>query len=351
MRGIARLVTLAWGALAVAAFGGEAQLREGIEREVAQYLAKDDFAAYERRYAHALTSRERLPSGVFVANRLLRVLPDAARPRSGSLVAGSGADFDLRKVESDLWIAMGQRAAKWVASYPDSVLAAIAQSEFHLQHGYAFRGYGPASGVPPRDMAAFKEQVGKAFDVLNARAAQGATDPGWHYQMLRVARLQQWEPARFTDLLKRAIAIDPGQYDIYFAASEMLLPQWGGNVDTLDQFADFAARYTMDQEGESLYARIYWNVAPYFRGELFRASRADWHRMRTGFRDIVKRYPDSWNLNSFAWFACVAGDRATLGELLDRIGEAVEPEIWQTRQYYMGCRRWAGATDDRKERK
>lgn len=340
------ITRLIWGlglalATAMPTSAGEVDAREALRVEMAQYLRSDNFAALEARYAKALASRERLPSGLLAANWLVRAFAEASPAQDSSLVAGSAAEFDLKKYQAGQWKGTEEKASRWLSMRPGSSLAAVLLSEAHLQHGLVYRGYGPRAGVPPQDLAVFQTKVQQALEVLQTRAAEGAKDPAWYFQMLRIARYQQWEPQRFADLLRRALALDAGQYDIYFAASEMLLPQWGGSMETLEHFASFAANHTNASDGQSLYARVYWYILPYFGAGLFEATRADWKRMKTAFDDLVKRYPDMWNLNGYAWFACAAGDQAVAKNLFSRIGDEVEPEIWKTRQAYKRCQRWA----------
>ncbi len=43
----------------------------------------------------------------------------------------------------------------------------------------------------------------------------------------------------------------------------------------------------------------------------------------------MKRYPNSkWNLNGYAYFACLANDASAYGELRARIGRGVIPQAW-----------------------
>lgn len=41
--------------------------------------------------------------------------------------------------------------------------------------------------------------------------------------------------------------------------------------------------------------------------------------METGFDDVVRAYPDYWNLNNYAKFACLADDKPKTKELTTRI--------------------------------
>jgi hypothetical protein len=325
----------------------EMALREALVREIAEGLQKENFALLEQRYAQAVASKARMPSGVFVSNRFLRSVSIAAAKQPATLVAGH--EVDIRKIADGVSTGLDEKAARWVKDFPNSSLAAVVQSQFLIEHGYVFRGFGNASRVSAEDMKVFDDYVQRAYVALNTKRAVGKADPGWYYQMLRIARLQGWTPDRFTELLKQALEAAPYYYDIYFEAAEFLLPRWGGSVETLESFADFSVKNTQSNEGFSLYARIYWNLSGYYGNNLFQATRVDWKKMRAGFDDVVKRYPDSWNLNSFALFACQAGDRSTTKSLLARIDSNVEPTVWESRQLFNRCRLWANETSGGKQ--
>lgn len=332
------LVGLAFAATAaVASAATEVQARAGVAREVAQYLERDDFAGLERRYSAALASRERLPGGALVANRMLRSLETALQPPAvpsalDPVVARNSAEAFRQSVDA--------RAARWVKSAPASSFAAIVQSEFLLEHGAMYQRSGAAGGLPA-DIERGNAYVERARSALERAAVAGKSDPGWYYQMLRIAQVQAWQPDRFAKLLQQALAADPYSYDTYLAASEFLLPQVGGSVEALESFARFSAMHTAAGEGASLYARIYWNAGDYLGAQLFRLTRADWRLMRQGFEDIVQRYPDAWNLNAFARFACDAGDKETARLVLGRIANQIEPQAWPSRVEADRCRQWA----------
>ena len=75
--------------------------------------------------------------------------------------------------------------------------------------------------------------------------------------------------------------------------------------------------------GEELYARLYWAFDWYYNGQepsLFKESGMDWRRMRTGFEQMMEKYPEShWNRATFASFACRAGDSTTYGLLRPKL--------------------------------
>jgi hypothetical protein len=63
--------------------------------------------------------------------------------------------------------------------------------------------------------------------------------------------------------------------------------------------------------------------------DVFHDSPATWPNMKAGFEGLMKRYPRSnWNLNAFAYFACLADDAPTYGILRARIGSNVISTAW-----------------------
>jgi hypothetical protein len=155
--------------------------------------------------------------------------------------------------------------------------------------------------------------------------------------MLSVARLQSWEGKRYAAFANEALNAFPYHYNIAFEIANAQIPKWGGSVEALESFARNAVHLTEAKEGQSLYARIYWNEAGELGDDLFDSSLAQWPAFKAGFDDIIKRYPESWNLNSFARFACMAKDSAKAKELLARIGSDMDGNAWKSRDEYQAC--------------
>ena len=134
----------------------------------------------------------------------------------------------------------------------------------------------------------------------------------------------------------------PNYYPLYFAMINHLMPKWHGGPGEIEAFAKAAVDATRDLEGEGMYARIYWFAAQNgYDDTLFFESFARWDRMRAGFEDVIARYPDQWNLQNYAHFACEAGDAETVARLLPRLQSPI-PEAWEGRASFAECRRLAG---------
>lgn len=314
--------------LGIQARGGEMEIRESIKAETAQAFTKGDYAAIEARYAKALSSSERTSSGLLVANLIrLAAVPD---PSGDSQVPGRG----------DHWDAVDRKLDVWARQFPKSSLVAIVQSESFQGRARSWRGGGYARTVPPEAWSKVREYARRAFDALMAREEAGRQDPYWYVEMINATRLDAWPADRFTSLVLQATEAHPLNYDIYFAAVLSLVPRWGGSTTAVAQFADYAVTQTRKSEGQAMYARIYWAIADSLDAE-FSGPKVDWKRIRVGFDDIVKRYPDAWNLNNYAKFACEARDYTTAKRVLARIGEDIDPRAWGSRANFVRCRQLA----------
>jgi hypothetical protein len=87
------------------------------------------------------------------------------------------------------------------------------------------------------------------------------------------------------------------------------------------------------------YAYLYDGDSDSFEGEMFEVSNVDWPTLRQGFKDYLDRYPNAYLLNRFARDACLAQDKPTTLQLLDRIGAKPSEQAWGNR--LDTCRRWA----------
>jgi hypothetical protein len=233
------------------------------------------------------------------------------------------------------------KTRRWALKYPDSPAAHIIHSMVLIDHAWAYRGDGYSSTVEPQSWAPFRRYIAKARVNLETHKDVAAVDPRWYETMLTIARAESWDRSQFDRLLAEALDREPLFYQTYFMALEYLLPKWHGGTLEIEAFAQDAANRTSQWDGRGLYARVYWFASQtQFQHELFSDSFVDWSRMKEGFDDVVAKYPDAWNLNNYAKFACLAKDKAKTRELLDRIESDVVPEAWDPPSLRTWCARW-----------
>lgn len=311
----------------VLAHAGEEEYRSALKVDMQSAFVRGDYQAIEKRYAAALASSERTPAGLYVAQVIREALV---------------IDLDYGIPPEAAWAPMEAQVADWVTRFPDSSLAAITQSGIYLAHGWAYRGGGYANTVPSEAMQKLQLYAKKSFDVLMAREKVGRhKDPYWYVQMENLAQSQGWNSEQFIGLVQEATQAFPQNYDIYFAAASNLQPRWGGSAKAVASFADYAVQQTRKADGESMYARIYWKFRNGIDTEIGGPD-ADWNRIRAGFEDLVKRYPERSNINQYAVMACRAHDVPTTRAVLLRMKADIDPDVWPDRQTYLRCVEAAG---------
>lgn len=251
-----------------------------------------------------------------------------------------GTDTDKHDVR--YWQRREEIARRWIARSPRSAAAYICYSLLLMRHAWSIRGSGWAYQVRPQDWAPFYRYVRKARLNLERHKRIGETDPRWYEAMLQVARAEGWGINRFDALVNEATAKYPYFYQIYFRAVIYLLPKWYGSPRQVEAFARFALDRTREHEGSGLYARIYWYLSQIqYSNRLFVESDVRWPEMKQGIHDVLARYPDQWNINNFARFACLAGDRQETLALVDRIKGQPIVDAWGDRALFDRCRDWA----------
>ena len=139
----------------------------------------------------------------------------------------------------------------------------------------------------------------------------------------------------------------PSYQYLHVEMANYLDPRWHGDLGDGEAMLEKVAVANVGDLGDEQYTRAALlmhsdlRFAPY--GErFFKLSDFSWPRVKKGFLDMEKRYPDSKaNLNYFAFFAAIAGDRPTARGLFQLIGDDYRPAVWGNRNYYERWRSWA----------
>lgn len=322
----------------IVSFASEKSEREAIMADVKSAFQKDDFAWIEQRYAEMNKNTERLPSGVLKSARLLYGLMVATELPSNL----QGSEDGIRMAQEAHWVAMEKKTERWQQIYPKSSVAAFARSDVFQDHAFFFRGRRFARDVDPAMWKPFRTYIDRAFDALASPENQITRDQAWYCAMIKNAQFRDIDPNQFAELIVEASNKYPSYYEIYFFAANKLAPKWGGSTEAFEWLANLAVSKTRKTEGMALYTRLYWSIAQSdFNDDLFTKTRADWKKMKPGFDDIVKQYPSEWNLNNYAWFACLARDRPTLELVFKQIGDNIDTTLWTRPERLNRCRNFA----------
>jgi len=143
-------------------------------------------------------------------------------------------------------------------------------------------------------------------------------------------------------VFKKGVELDPDYQQLYESKAYFLLPRWYGEPGEWEAFAQQTADARGGEEGDILYMAIARSQAATEGAEFFRNTRISFPRMKRGFEASLRRYPDYvWEMNSYCYFACIAGDRDTARQLFQKIGDRWEKEVWRQRNYFQQWQDWA----------
>lgn len=305
----------------------ELEQRAAISGSVRSLFLAGNFPELERMSQSYRTQRSRTASGLWKLSLFYAGI-DAA--------LGRDDDNNVNRFS-----AIEEKTKSWRQKYPHSPTAHIVHSMMLIAQGWAHRGGGYANSVRPEAWARFDEKISRARKHLETHKSIASTDPRWYETMLIIARAQGWARPDFDRLVLEAVTREPSFYQNYFVALEYLLPKWHGGTAEIEAFAAAAVRRTQKQEGQGMYARIYWFASQtQFGNNLFSESLVVWPNMKKGFEDVIRRYPDAWNLNNYAKFACLANDLETAKVLLERTESRIVPEAWSPFEIREACKQW-----------
>ncbi|MBB6563711.1 hypothetical protein HNP48_006435 [Acidovorax soli] len=332
------LIALAWTCPAYGAASTEAEERSGLREFFARKFVLSEYEELDAWYTKELQENARLPSGVFRANRLVRSIHFS--PESCYV-----SDGPCPRVYDAAWAAQQKKAKDWLAKAPQSTLAAMVLANAYNQQAWAHRGDGYAHTVRDEDMRTFLELNQKSLRALFTHAEFGRKDPNWWAQLLTFALYSGIDRQSYTKLSQDAIAAFPKNHDVYFAISLGLMPQWGGSRKAIADLAAQAVENTKAEEGQAFYARVYWNLYSWLATDgpaVFTRPDVNWPRIRAGFEDLIQRYPSSVNFNAYARLSCVAAqDKQATAKAIQRMGQDIVPQIWESRAEFARCRSWS----------
>jgi hypothetical protein len=296
--------------------------RAAIKTEVARLFAAADYAALDALALRYLQG-ERTSSGTWKLDQYDLGLSEA---------------FEHRADDTAYWQDLETRLGNWIAASPDSSAAHLAHARALLTRAWGYRGFGYAKDVREQDWQPFRDHVAAARKDLEVNQETGKANPLWYQMLLEVAKVQKWPVVEYMQLFDEGVARHPAFYQLYFNASSGFQPEWGGSFAAFDDFAKSAQQRSQATEGAAVYARIYWHLfeSP-LAARVFTETKLDWPLLRQGIQDVLAKYPDQWNINHFAKFACLAGDGELTTELTGRITLLYYSTAWKDMAEFATC--------------
>jgi hypothetical protein len=304
----------------------EPRLRQNLQNQVRDMVWDGKFDELEAMAEEFRTQKSRFPSGVWKLHFFYR-----------------GFRCRWEKPTTDEWNEFFAKLEQWKQEKPESVTAHIALGSAYIDYAWFARGGGWARDVTEEGWRLFRERLAKARETLEEGEKLPTKDPELYRALLIVGRGQSWNPRRHDEVFRRGEQLEPMYHPLYFERATYLLPRWQGEPGDVERFAELAANKTKHLKGDAFYTRIAWSVAwTAYRDDFFEMYRFSWPRIKQGFFDIEKQFPNSlWNLNHFCYFACLAGDRETARQLFERIGDKWDSETWKNEGRFLQWKKWA----------
>jgi hypothetical protein len=296
--------------------------------EVRALLQTAQFARLDALAGEFARTQARFPGGDWKSHRLVDVL---------SCPPGAAKESD------QTWERHLALLRRWLAERPESITAAIALADGSVCYGWKARGGGYSDAVSDEGWRLLNERMAPAEGILLDVARKTAKTPEWYRAMIDLGRVQSWERDRVTGLFDAAIALEPRYLHVYSAMARYLMPRWQGAKGDWERFADESAERLAGREGSVVYGHIAWQISTYYSGqEFYEQNRVSWPRLKQGFLDREALYGSSnRTLNAFCKLAGAAGDRNTTRQLLARIGQAWDADVWTEYKYFDGYWKWA----------
>ncbi len=281
----------------------------------------EEWGVLDRMHDEFLASRQRTTHGLWMLE---------------ALQGAWDAQLDVEDTtDMDRWL------GKWQAGAPDSRMRKLVMAIRWQRQAWVARGGGSASSVPGEGMRLFRERLAKAAAALDEAGPAGRESPLWYWVALIVAGSSQQPASAMDALYEEAAGKFPTYHTIHYTRLNYLLPQWGGSFEAVDRFVGRVVERTRATDGEAFYAWLYMDVADKTEGDLFTETAARWPRMKKAFQDMLARYPDDFNRNRFATFACRARDRETTAALLQELGPRASLGYASPGYTTESCRRFA----------
>jgi hypothetical protein len=203
--------------------------------------------------------------------------------------------------------------------------------------------------------AAHAELVRQRFEAVltyvESIRGKAENDPGWYLLALDTLNICCPEDEAIWEILREGTRRFPDLYQLYFIALHSIQKCPLADQDAMrKRVIDLAIERTGKTDGEAAYARIMWFLSQH-RGSLeyFTGDQVDWPRMRLGIDAVLKRYPDAWNINNFAKFACYAFDREMLPRLMPLAAAHPIRDVWSSQMKFHQCWNYAHPDERTKE--
>ena len=308
----------------------ELDVRYEIADEAAGLFIRGNFSALDDLAAKYRTEDERTPAG---------------SPKLKHFYDGILETVPPDKDDDKAWQSLFDKADEWISSNQNSATPQIAKASLLMQRAWAFRGPVNDWSLGFIDEFRFRQYAKKARVQLQDNHDLASRDPNYYVILIATLAASEFDEAEFYVELNKGLTSFPNYDPLYLAAVRFYMPQWYGKSGAmyleLERLAERSIRRTESLRGLEIYARIYWAAGQDRKTGLyiFDAMNGDHDLMSQGMRDLVERYPDQWNFEHVAFFACLIDDYELAGALLEKIETPIYESAWYRFENFEICKK------------
>lgn len=240
------------------------------------------------------------------------------------------------------WTAHLNGIEAWIAASGTLTAPKLARALTTIDYAWYARGYGTVSTVDDSAWPIFAKRLALARKQMEALASVSKKNPAWYAGMLNLALAQGRKPAEFDALYKKAVALDPYYLEVHHTKANFYSSKWYGSPAQQGAAIEQSAELTKAKLGRSMYTQLHWFFSR--SPDIFKNGDVDWEKMKAGFDDMLKIYPDARTRDNYAMFACQAGDGKTLKQQFEVLGD-LNPATWTDAYFNSYCKALAKHSD------
>jgi hypothetical protein len=306
----------------------ELELEESLKGQAAALLRAGDFAQFDTIATRLRDSSERTPAGTWKLSMFY----------SGVWRAGGEDANDAA------WARLETGAEQYLGAHPDSPTAVVLDAKVLIEHAAVHRGGDYASQVPASRWAPFYSYVDATLRLLESHREVGSADPEWYAIHVWAMNLRDVPRPQILAFTREALARYPQYYPIHYRAARALLPKWGGSKALMQEYLALALERTRATEGTQIYGRVIFNLARNSNRPLDELAEVDaqWQPFKASYEEILRAYPDPYNLEALRAMACLTGKKEDYQAITQRVTSPAPSVAWfDTPQKQLDCDDWA----------
>lgn len=286
--------------------------QQAISLDASEDLAAGRFEKLDTTHARLLADRSTTPSG---ASKLHFF-------HTGLLVSKLIYKQGARVNEPD-FAPLERQIENWLAVSPKSTPALILRARV-LAIKAAYVAGPRIPGQENKLTIEGKALVAKSREALTSIRDIASIDPEWWTGHLAAERAGGADDAALNALAGQALAVDAN----YPGIQTEILRRVSATLKRYDAFLQSVVLPAVPSKSEA-YAQSYlWLAGKNYMPNLLDLAKPDWPLLKTGLDSVVARYPSDWNLNAYANLACMAGDKATVALLFERLQDRIIDDAW-----------------------